>query len=47
VVDGCVLEVYVDGGLVTLTQLVFPDAPLTQVDVSPAAAETRTGMDRS
>lgn len=31
VVDGCVLEVYLDGGLATLTQLVFPRAPLTQV----------------
>jgi sucrose-6-phosphate hydrolase SacC (GH32 family) len=34
VVDGCVLEVYADGGLATLTQLVFPSAPLTELDVT-------------
>lgn len=28
VVDGCVVEVYAQGGLVTLTALVFPSAPL-------------------
>lgn len=33
VVDACVLEVYVDGGLTTFTELVFPHAPLTQVEV--------------
>ncbi|GAB3095421.1 glycoside hydrolase family 32 protein [Isoptericola nanjingensis] len=33
VVDGCVLEVYACDGLATLTQLVFPSAPLTQVTV--------------
>ena len=31
VVDGSILEVYVDGGLVTLTQQVFPDAPLARL----------------
>ncbi len=31
VVDGCVLEVYAAGGRVTLTQLVFPRSPLTQL----------------
>lgn len=31
--DACVLEVYVDGGLTTFTELVFPHAPLTQVEV--------------
>jgi sucrose-6-phosphate hydrolase SacC (GH32 family) len=36
VVDGCVLEVFVDGGLVTLTQQVFPHAPLTELRVTPA-----------
>lgn len=29
VVDGCVVEVYAQGGLVTLTAQVFPSAPLT------------------
>jgi fructan beta-fructosidase len=38
VVDGSILEVYVDGGLVTLTQQVFPDAPLTRVEVVPGDA---------
>lgn len=38
VVDGCVLEVYACGGLTTLTQLVFPSAPLTQVEVREIAA---------
>jgi len=33
VVDASILEVYVDGGLITLTQQVFPDAPLTQVRI--------------
>jgi len=37
VVDGCVLEVYACGGLTTLTQLVFPSAPLTRLDVSETA----------
>ncbi len=37
VVDGHILEVYVDGGLVTLTQQVFPDAPLTVVRTTVAA----------
>lgn len=31
VVDGCVVEIYVDGGLVTLTQLVFPSSRLAHV----------------
>ena len=31
IVDGCVLEVYAAGGRVTLTQLVFPRSPLTQL----------------
>ncbi len=34
VVDGCVLEIFVDGGLTTITQLVFPHSPLTEVDVA-------------
>ncbi|MFI2104532.1 glycoside hydrolase family 32 protein [Isoptericola sp. NPDC019693] len=38
VVDGCVIEVYACGGLTTLTQLVFPSAPLTQVAVREVAA---------
>ncbi|MEL7974635.1 glycoside hydrolase family 32 protein [Isoptericola sp. F-RaC21] len=37
VVDGCVLEVYACGGLTTLTQLVFPSAPLTRLTVREAA----------
>ena len=36
IVDGSILEVYVDGGLVTLTQQIFPDAPLTQIRVAPS-----------
>jgi fructan beta-fructosidase len=31
VVDATILEVYVDGGLVTLTQQIYPDAALTQL----------------
>ncbi|NAZ84692.1 GH32 C-terminal domain-containing protein [Kineococcus indalonis] len=31
VADGCVLEVYADGGLSTITQLVFPAAPLRRL----------------
>ncbi|MCK9793255.1 glycoside hydrolase family 32 protein [Isoptericola sp. 4D.3] len=38
VVDGCVLEVYACGGLTTLTQVVFPTAPLTQVAVRETTA---------
>lgn len=37
VVDGCVLEVFVDDGLVTLTELVFPRAPLTEIAVRAGA----------
>jgi sucrose-6-phosphate hydrolase SacC (GH32 family) len=33
VVDGCVVEVYACGGLTTLTQLVYPSAPLTGLDL--------------
>ena len=36
VVDASILEVYVDGGLVTLTQQVFPHQPLTTVRVEPS-----------
>lgn len=35
VVDGCVLEIYADDGLTVLTQLVYPDAPLTRADLVP------------
>jgi sucrose-6-phosphate hydrolase SacC (GH32 family) len=35
VVDGSVMEVYVDDGLVTLTEQVFPRKPLTKVTVLP------------
>nr|WP_220476353.1 glycoside hydrolase family 32 protein [Microcella alkalica] len=38
VVDGSVLEVFVDGGLVTLTQQVFPDAPLSTIRIAAADA---------
>ncbi len=38
VVDGCVLEVYVDDGLVTLTQQVFPPTPLTRLAVRTPSA---------
>ncbi|GAA3807007.1 glycoside hydrolase family 32 protein [Cellulomonas soli] len=38
VVDACVVEIYVDGGQVTLTALVFPDAPLVAVRVLPSRA---------
>ncbi len=38
VVDGSVLEVYVDGGLTTLTQVVFPHAPLTRLQTLAAAS---------
>jgi sucrose-6-phosphate hydrolase SacC (GH32 family) len=31
VLDGCVLEIFLDGGLTTLTQLVFPCSPLQHV----------------
>lgn len=31
VVDACLVEVYVDGGLTTLTQQVYPDAALTEL----------------
>lgn len=37
IVDGCVLELYIDGGLTTLTQLVFPRAPLTELHVDSTA----------
>lgn len=33
VVDGGVVEVYADGGLTTVTMLVFPSAPLTELSV--------------
>jgi sucrose-6-phosphate hydrolase SacC (GH32 family) len=33
VVDGCVVEVYADGGLTAVTMLVFPDAPLTEISL--------------
>jgi fructan beta-fructosidase len=36
VVDGSVVEVFVDDGLVTFTEQVFPRAPLTGVTVLPA-----------
>ena len=36
VVDGCLLEVDVDDGLVTVTQQVFPHAALTELHVGPA-----------
>lgn len=38
VVDGCLLEVFVDGGLTTLTQQIFPRNPLTSVRVIEAPA---------
>ena len=38
VVDASILEVFVDGGLVTLTEQVFPDAPLTTLHVEPSTA---------
>jgi sucrose-6-phosphate hydrolase SacC (GH32 family) len=38
VVDACILEVYVDEGLVTFTQQVFPHVPLTTVTVEPSPA---------
>lgn len=45
VVDGCVLEIFLDEGLSTLTQLIFPTRSLTNVTLSPApsAANSRTG----
>jgi sucrose-6-phosphate hydrolase SacC (GH32 family) len=39
VIDASVLEVYIDGGLATLTQQVFPDAPLTQMRVLPMTSQ--------
>ncbi|TKR26640.1 glycoside hydrolase family 32 protein [Cellulomonas hominis] len=39
VVDGCVVEVYADGGLATVTMLVFPSAPLTEVSLEGAHAD--------
>ncbi|AEG44850.1 glycoside hydrolase family 32 protein [Isoptericola variabilis] len=38
VVDATIVEVYVDGGLVTLTQQVYPDAALTEVHTIDRAA---------
>jgi sucrose-6-phosphate hydrolase SacC (GH32 family) len=38
VVDASILEIYVDGGLVTLTQQVFPHQPLTTVRIEPSPA---------
>lgn len=38
VVDASILEIYVDGGLVTLTQQVFPHQPLTTVHIEPSPA---------
>lgn len=33
VIDASILEIYVDGGLVTMTEQVFPAAPLTEVSI--------------
>ena len=38
VVDASILEIYVDGGLVTLTQQVFPHHPLTTVHIEASPA---------
>ncbi|WNB87528.1 glycoside hydrolase family 32 protein [Cellulomonas sp. ATA003] len=38
VVDASILEVYVDGGLVTVTQQVFPHQPLTTLHLEPSPA---------
>jgi sucrose-6-phosphate hydrolase SacC (GH32 family) len=38
VVDASIVEVYVDGGLVTLTQQVFPHQPLTTLQLEPSPA---------
>ena len=37
VVDASILEVYVDEGLVTLTQQIFPHVPLTTVRLEPSS----------
>jgi sucrose-6-phosphate hydrolase SacC (GH32 family) len=39
VVDGCVVEIYADGGLTAVTMLVFPSAPLTEISLGGAHVE--------
>lgn len=41
VVDGCVVEVYADGGLTVVTMLVFPSAPLTRITLGGPHDERR------